>query len=69
MHPVGHNRPCVPGSRRLEVLSTLSLDDADRRLVDQLLLADPVVRARAAAELNSSLSARLGPPNLTRIDW
>lgn len=64
-----HNRPCVPGSRRLEVLATLEIDDSDRRLVSELLLGDPFSRVRAAVDLNSSLSARLGPPDLERTAW
>lgn len=64
-----HNRPCVPGSRRMDVLTTVKLEDDDRHLVDQLLLDDPVSRASAALALNSSLTARLGPPDLERIVW
>ena len=64
-----HNRPCVPGSRRMDVLATLSLDSVDRLLLDELLVGDPLGRARAAVALNSSLGARLGPPDLERIVW
>lgn len=64
-----HDRPCVPGSRRMDVISTLSLDKDDRGLLDQLLLADPVSRAGAAVALNRSLRARLGPPDLERTVW
>ena len=64
-----HNRPCVPGSRRMEVLATLNLDNVDRLLLDELLVGDPLVRARAAVALNSSLSTRLGPPDLERTVW
>ena len=64
-----HNRPCVPGAHRMNVLATLSLDSADRLLLDELLVGQPLVRARAAVALNSSLSARLGPPDLERTVW
>ena len=64
-----HNRPCVPGSHRMNVLATLNLADADRLLLDELLIGDPLVRARAAIALNWSLSARLGPPDLERTAW
>jgi hypothetical protein len=53
----------------MDVLATLNLDDGDRRLVDELLVGDPFVRASAAVALNSSLSARLGPPDLERAAW
>lgn len=64
-----HNRPCVPGSRRMDVLATVDLDDGDRLLVGELLVGDPFVRVSAAIALNSSLSARLGPPDLERTVW
>ncbi len=63
-----HDRPCVPGSRRMDVLATLGLDFADRLLLDELLVGDPLA-GRAAVALNSSLGARLGPPDLERLVW
>ncbi len=54
-----HNRPCVPGSHRMNVLATLNLDSADRLLLDELLVGQPLVRARAAVALRPRSRAPL----------
>jgi predicted nucleotidyltransferase len=63
------NRPTVPGSRRLEVLESISLCERDRSRLASAMLGAPHDRVRAARELADSLLSRLGDPDLERTDW
>jgi hypothetical protein len=63
------NRPTVPGSRRLDVLDTISLSEGDRAALTMTMMGLPYERVRAARELAESLLLRLGDPDLERTDW
>jgi predicted nucleotidyltransferase len=63
------NRPTVPGSRRLEVLDSIALSEDDASLLTVTMLGAPHDRVRAARQLADSLLARLGDPDLKRVDW
>jgi predicted nucleotidyltransferase len=62
------NRPTVPGSRRLEVLESISLSEGDQSRLTITMLGAPHDRVRAARELADSLLSRLGDPDLERTD-
>lgn len=64
-----HNRPTVPGSHRLAVVSSLDLDPSDERLLEVAFTADPDKRLAATRSLTSSLLERLGPADLQRLKW
>ena len=63
------NRPTVPGSRRLEVLETISLDPRDETLLTIAMTGEPLGALDAARELADSLLDRVGDPDLERVDW
>ena len=64
-----HNRPCVPGSRRMDVLATITLEPEDDQLLGLACVGSPSERLAAVRALASSLARRLGPPDLERIEW
>lgn len=64
-----HNRPTVPGSRRVEVLRTLQLDTTDAEALDTIWRGAPRARLEAVTSLADAVAARLGPPQLERVDW
>jgi predicted nucleotidyltransferase len=63
------NRPTAPGSRRLDVLESISLSERDELLLTHAMTGLPQARIRASQELADSLLLRLPPPDLERIDW
>lgn len=64
-----HGRPTVPGSRRMAVLSSLTLHQSDEQLLQVAFHGAPRERLDALRSLASSLLERLGPPDLERLEW
>ncbi|MHB1533761.1 MAG: nucleotidyltransferase domain-containing protein [Acidimicrobiales bacterium] len=64
-----YNQPCVPGSRRLDVLSGIVLDNDDAQLLDEGLIGTPRHRLEAVTALAGRLEHSLGPPDLERVEW
>jgi hypothetical protein len=63
------NRLMVPGSRRLEVLTSIDLNDEDASLLTITMTGEPFDRIHAARRLVESLLERLGDPDLERVEW
>lgn len=64
-----HDRPTVPGSRRLEVLRTVQLDTVDSNALATVWRGEPRARLEAVTSMADSVAARLGPTQLERLDW
>ncbi len=64
-----HNKPCVPGSRRMEVLETVPLTAEEDRVLGLACEGSANDRLAAVRALPSSLATRLGAPDLERTSW
>ncbi len=64
-----HDRPTVPGSRRLEILQKVELDSVNAQALDTVWHGAPRARLEAVRSLADTVAAQLGPPQLERLRW
>jgi hypothetical protein len=64
-----HNRPTVPGARRLEILQKVELEAPDAQALDAVWHGAPRARLEAVRSLADTVAARLGSPQLERLRW